>query len=120
MMNRKCILFLSAAAAMQAMPLLAASPAPADPGAPVPPVQYQSALADYRAYTDENVADWRSVNDAVARAGGHVGIMRDATGHGMRSDKKAAAQPSGEPTPAQSQAPMRSAPQAPGSSAHSR
>jgi hypothetical protein len=59
---------------------------PADPAAEVPPVRHSSAFAGYRALGDEKTASWREVNDDVARAGGHIGILRgqpaaQSTGH---------------------------------------
>jgi hypothetical protein len=51
---------------------------PADPAAAVPPVKYESAFAGYVPHREEKLAPWRDVNDEVARAGGHLGIMREA------------------------------------------
>ncbi|HYH41010.1 MAG TPA: hypothetical protein VD867_03420 [Burkholderiales bacterium] len=58
--------------------LAAVSPAP--PAAPV--AEYRSAFESYRAYREEPIADWRAVNEDVARAGGHIGIMRSAPAAG--------------------------------------
>ena len=41
-------------------------------------ISYQSAFADYRPYQEEPLTDWRALNEGVAHAGGHVGIMRGA------------------------------------------
>ena len=62
----------------------AAQPQPTDPGASAPAVRYESAFAGYRGFREEPLAPWRSVNDDVARTGGHVGILRGAQhgGHG--------------------------------------
>ena len=49
-----------------------------DASAPSSVVEYRSAFEDYRPYREEARADWRSVNEEVARAGGHAGIMRGA------------------------------------------
>src|SRR6187551_3333626 len=63
------------------IPLLAAAQA-ATTGAQMaaPQLSYQSAFADYKAYKDVPLANWRKVNETVAGApggsGGHIG-------HGM-------------------------------------
>lgn len=62
-------------------PLAAAQPAashrdPADPAAPVPALQYQSAFEGYRGFRETPLAPWRDVNDEVARVGGHLGVLR--------------------------------------------
>ena len=56
----------------------AAKPHPADPAAPVPAVKYESAFTGYRGHREEPLAPWRGVNDEVARAGGHIGILKGA------------------------------------------
>ncbi len=69
-------------------PLAAAQPAagrndPADPAAPAPAFQYESAFEGYRGYRETPLTPWRDVNDEVARVGGHLGIVRagrDASG----------------------------------------
>lgn len=53
----------------------ATKPHPADPAAPVPAPKYESAFAGYRGYREQPLAPWRDVNDEVARAGGHIGIV---------------------------------------------
>ncbi len=65
-----------------APPAGATQPDPARPDAPVPAVKYESGFAGYVSYREEKLAPWREVNDEVARAGGHVGILRGASGHG--------------------------------------
>jgi hypothetical protein len=117
-MHHEYFRYLFAAAALYAVPLLAASIDVANPAAPVPALNYHSAMSDYRAYSDENVREWRAVNDEVARIGGHIGIVGGAAGHGMHTDKKGPAQPVGPTTPAPGQPPVRSAPQAPAGGAH--
>jgi len=74
------ILRLMACAIAFAMPQLAAGPAAADlPAAATAAsqLQFQSAFADYKAYEEALVADWRQVNDSVRQAaedgGGHAG-----------------------------------------------
>ncbi|TAK88073.1 MAG: hypothetical protein EPO20_01160 [Betaproteobacteria bacterium] len=49
---------------------------PRDPKAPVPPLEYRSAFADYRPYKEPEVAPWRDANEEVGRVGGHLGIVR--------------------------------------------
>jgi len=70
-----------------------APPHPADATAPAPAAQHESAFAGYRAFRAEPIAPWREVNDEVARAGGHIGIMRGASGHGGAGAGKPAAAP---------------------------
>jgi hypothetical protein len=61
----------------------AAKPHPADPAAPVPAMKYESSFTGYRSFREEPLAPWRGVNDEVARAGGHIGIVGGAhAGHG--------------------------------------
>ena len=64
----------------QTPPLLAAEITPTDAAAAVPSVSYRSAFEGYRPATEEPVADWRALNDEVAAIGGHIGIMRGASG----------------------------------------
>ena len=49
---------------------------PADPSASAPRPEYRSAFAHYRAFRDERLANWKSLNEDVERSGGHLGIMR--------------------------------------------
>lgn len=69
------------------MPLLASAqpadkrPDPLDPGSEKPAAIYQSAFSGYQSLQEAAEppdAQWRAVNDEVARVGGHVGIFRDA------------------------------------------
>jgi hypothetical protein len=57
------------------VPLAAlAQPATSDPGkggAPAPPLTYRSAFADYKPWQDTKPGDWKAMNDAVGKAGGH-------------------------------------------------
>lgn len=48
-------------------------PGPRDAQAKVPPLEYRSAFDGYRAFADEELADWRKANDEVGAAGGHAG-----------------------------------------------
>jgi hypothetical protein len=68
-----------------------AQPNPAHPDAPVPAVKYESGFAGYVSFREEKLAPWREVNDEVARAGGHIGIVRGAAGHGGQGAAKPAA-----------------------------
>lgn len=58
----------SAAAATQP-----ARPAPADPSARTPGVEYRSAFENYQAYKEQEIANWRAANDEVREAAGHKG-----------------------------------------------
>ena len=51
---------------------------PTDPAAIVPPLRHHSAFAGYQPLGDDKPADWRNANDEVARAGGHVGILKSS------------------------------------------
>ena len=64
-----------------AVPTVASGAAPSEvhPSSPTPASAYRSAFADYRPFQDEPITDWRALNEGVAQAGGHVGIMRDAS-----------------------------------------
>jgi hypothetical protein len=57
-------------------------PDPAAPGAAVAPLKYESAFTGYAPFRDQPPASWRELNDEVARVGGHLGILRGASGHG--------------------------------------
>ena len=93
-----------------APPVAAATPGPADPSAPVPAVTYQSTFESYRGYREEPLADWRGLNEDVARAGGHVGVMR---GSGATAPRRGEGVP-----PAAGQPPARGSGQAPAGGAH--
>jgi len=47
------------------------SPDPAKAGALAPPLTYRSAFADYKPWQDSKPGDWRAMNDAVGKSGGH-------------------------------------------------
>jgi hypothetical protein len=51
---------------------------PADSSIQVPAPRYDSAFTDYARQREEKLSPWREVNDEVARAGGHIGILRGA------------------------------------------
>lgn len=71
-----CIAAAFAASAANAQAIK--PPHPADASAPVPAARYESAFAGYASFRNEKLAPWRDVNDEVARAGGHIGILRGA------------------------------------------
>lgn len=52
-------------------------PSAVDPAAVTGSPAYRSAFGDYRPMEDAAPQDWRSVNDAVARTGGHGGALKD-------------------------------------------
>jgi len=68
------------------LPLTALLSAHAAAGMPAPPtyplLEYRPALADYVPYRETGLADWRAVNAAVERLGGHMGHARTpSSGH---------------------------------------
>ena len=71
----------------------AAKPHPADPAASVPATKHESAFTGYRGFRDEPLAPWRDVNDEVARAGGHIGIVGGAGRIGPGTGSPAAKPP---------------------------
>lgn len=77
-MNRYIAFAAIAALAPQAAAQQQPKPSAADPAAPAPAVKYESVFSGYRGHRDEPLAPWREVNDEVARAGGHIGILRGA------------------------------------------
>jgi hypothetical protein len=48
---------------------------PATASASAPPLRYQSAYADYRPYQDVKSGDWKAMNDAAGKSGGHAMSM---------------------------------------------
>ena len=54
---------------------------PRAPDAKVPPVTYRSVFEDYRPYREQELAPWRQVNEEVARAGGHAGVLKSREVH---------------------------------------
>jgi hypothetical protein len=48
-----------------------ANPDPRKPGATAPRLQYRSAFADYKPWQDTKPGDWKAMNDAVGKSGGH-------------------------------------------------
>jgi hypothetical protein len=55
---------------------------PADPSITTAAPRYKSAYEGYQPLRDEKGIPWREANEAVARAGGHIGILGGAAaGH---------------------------------------
>jgi len=75
------------AAAQQSVP----RSGPADPAAPAPAFQYDSAFSNYRGFREAPLAPWRDVNDEVARVGGHIGIISGL--HGGQGSTRPDAKP---------------------------
>lgn len=81
-----------------------ARPAPDDPRAPVPAVQYQSPLAGYRAHAEPDVGSWRAANERVGQVGGWKAYAREAAqtqpaspGTAQPAQHSHAAKPEGKP-----------------------
>ncbi len=54
-------------------PLLAlAQAASSTPPKNSPQLSYQSAFADYKPWQDSKLGDWKAMNDAVGKSGGHA------------------------------------------------
>jgi hypothetical protein len=82
-MQFKFVFLLYCAAALTPCAAIAQQslkPDAADPNVAVPALIYESAFTGYAPYRDVKVAPWRDVNDEVARAGGHIGIVGGAGG----------------------------------------
>lgn len=60
---------------------------------------YRSAFEGYQSFTEEPLASWREVNDAVARVGGHMGVLRAEEAAATAPDKPRAT-PSAPPSAA--------------------
>jgi hypothetical protein len=67
-------------------------PSAIDPAATTGSPAYHSALDNYRPMGDATPQDWRSVNDAVARTGGHAGALKEPN---IPAAKPDAASPAG-------------------------
>ena len=91
-MQRSIFIALAALAAGVAAAQEAQRPDPTDPRAKVPGVEYRSAFADYRPFSEEKVAPWRESNEAVKGSPGHEG-------HAAPPAEKAA--PAAKPRPAE-------------------
>lgn len=70
-------LLLAAFAAGNAVGKDQKRPDPADPRASVPSTTYRSAFEGYRSLEEAKPVPWRDANDAAARIGGHIGILRE-------------------------------------------
>lgn len=69
-------------------------PDPADPAAPVPAFETQSAFAGYRSFEERPIASWRATNEAIAAgADPHAGHA----GHGAGTTPEAPATQSADP-----------------------
>ena len=51
-------------------------PAAADAEAAAPGAPYRSALEGYAGFREQELADWRAVNDEVGKVGGHKGALQ--------------------------------------------
>jgi hypothetical protein len=93
--------FLVWIATLVALPALAQAPGvaadPADAKAVSPAPQYRSAFADYRAWREPELTNWRSANDEVAAVGGHMGHVRGQAS--VRAIPGATATPGTKPEP---------------------
>ena len=93
--------FLFWTAVLVAMPALAQSPSvsadPADAKVASPMPQYRSAFADYRAWREPELIDWRSANDEAGAVGGHMGHVRGQASE--RATPGAPASPVTKPEP---------------------
>ncbi len=101
----------AALAVVAMMPLLAAAQPPrsdpANPGEIVAAPRYESAFKDYQPLAEANESPdqlWQSMNQEMARLGGHVGQIRETgandtgaptTSSSPKSNSQPAAQPSG-------------------------
>ena len=66
--------WIAPAVALCIPPAALAQPANANPGKPgaaAPDLQYRSAFADYQPWQDTKPGDWKAMNDAVGKPGGH-------------------------------------------------
>ena len=84
-MQHRHWIWLAALAAGNAGAQSAVRPDPADPAVRVPETTYRSAFEDYRKHELSRQTPWREANDQAGRIGGHVGILRDQSGHGMQA-----------------------------------
>jgi len=97
----KARLAFAAAALLLGAPAHAQTRPGPDQGAPAAALNpYRSAFEGYQPFTDEPLASWREVNDAVARVGGHMGVLR-----AEEAAAPAPAQPRATPSTAPSAAP---------------
>ena len=75
----KTLLTSLALAAALGMPLVAPAQTsgtqPVTAAASGSPLRYQSAFADYKPYQDVKSGDWKAMNDAAGKSGGHSMAM---------------------------------------------
>ena len=91
---RIVVVLLTAVLSGCAVPRADAPVNPRDAQAKVPPVTYRSAFEGYRAFADQELADWRRANEEVGAAGGHAG-HKPGQGPGQATSKP---QPGGHQT----------------------
>ena len=75
-------------------------PNPQDPQAKAAAVEYRSAFEGYRAFAEQELADWRRANEEVGAAGGHAG-HRPGQGSGEHSSKPQPGKPESSGGPAE-------------------
>jgi hypothetical protein len=75
-MHKEMLFALGAICAGAAAAQPPAKPAPADPQARVPAVEYRSAFENYQRYAEPEVSGWREKNEEARRIGGHAGMQR--------------------------------------------
>lgn len=80
-MEKRCIVVAALAVApFAASAQQAQRAASADAATKNPAVEYRSAFAGYRPYSDPEVARWRELNEEAGRLGGHVGHVPQQPG----------------------------------------
>lgn len=94
-MLKTSVFALAAAFAAGAAAEQTARPHPADPTVAVKEPAYESALRDYRPWTEPELARWREVNEEVRRLGGHSGHIRGSVQ--APKDSPGAEQPAAQP-----------------------
>lgn len=86
---RAAILAVGGIHAAHAQPASAPAAASGDGARPIAVAPYRSAFEGFRPWRDEELQDWRRVNDEMKQLGGHNGHLRAPP----------AAKPAGEATP---------------------
>jgi hypothetical protein len=71
-------IFAGLCSAVAASHATSAGDNPADATAVVPPINYRSSFADYRALGDDKAQPWRDANDTVGRIGGWRAYAKEA------------------------------------------
>ncbi len=98
----------SAAAYAQSSNPPAATAATAGTQHPATTLQYQSALRDYRPFTEIEIVSWQRANDDAARLGGHMGQMKHDAMPAMAPNSMPSMTTPAKPAPPES--PVRAAP----------